>query len=233
MSAARLDHVLGRLAAHLGENGSVGGALCTTCMDVLELPGAGIMLQAADGTQDSWSVSAGAMSTLEELEHTLGEGPCVDAFALGVPVLEPDLAHPADVRWVGFTAAALAAGASAAFGFPLAIGDVRIGSLNLYADRPGGLTEAQHADAFVLADVSTHVVLAAQANAPSDALAGELEDIGAHQLRVHQATGMVSAQLGVRVADALALLRASAYSSGRPISVVATEVVERRLRLEP
>ena len=233
MSAARLDHVLRRLAVHLDEDGSVGGALCATCVDVLDLPGAGIMLQAGDGTSGSWSVSAGTMSTLEELEHTLGEGPCVDAFTLGVPVLEPDLAHPADPRWVGFTAAALAAGASAAFGFPLAIGDVRIGSLNLYAERPGGLTEAQHADALLLADVATHVVLAAQANAPTEALAGELEDIGAHQLRVHQATGMVSAQLGTSVVDALAVLRASAYSSARPISEVATDVLERRLRFEP
>ena len=232
MSATRLDHVLRRLAVHLEEGGSVGGALCEASIDVLELPGAGIMLHSGEGTQGSWSVSAGAMSTLEELEHTLGEGPCVDAFTFGVPVLEPDLAHPADVRWVGFSAAALAAGASAAFGFPLAIGDERIGSLNLYADRSGDLTEAQHADALLLADVSTHVLLAAQADAPRDALASELQDIGAHQLRVHQATGMVSAQLEVSVGDALAVLRASAYSSGRPISVVATEVIERRLRFD-
>ena len=231
--SARLDQALQRFAAHLGADGSVGGALCATCVDVLELPGAGIMLRAGDGAQGSWSVSAGTMSTLEELEHTLGEGPCVDAFTLGVPVVEPDLAHPADPRWVGFTAAAIVAGAAAAFGFPLAIGDVRIGSLNLYSDRPGALSEDQHADALVLADVATHVVLAAQANAPTDTLATELEDIGVHQLRVHQATGMVSAQLSVGVGDALAVLRARAYSSGRPISAVATEVIERRLRFAP
>src|SRR4029453_11288690 len=104
----------------------------------------------------------------------------------------------------------------------LAIGAVRIGSLNLYADRPGDLTEGQHSDALLLADVATHVVLAAQADAPSEALAGELQDIGAHQLRVHQATGMVSAQLEVSVGDALAVLRASAYSSDPPLSVGAT-----------
>ena len=211
----------------------MGGALCATCVDVLDLSGAGIMLRAGNGTQGTWSVSAGTMTTLEELEQTLGEGPCVDAYALGTPVLEPDLADPAEPRWVGFTAAAVAAGAGAAFGFPLAIGGVRIGSLNLYAERPGALTKEQHEDALVLADVATHVVLAAQAKAPSDTLADELADIGVHQLRVHQATGMVSAQLEVGVTDALALLRAHAYSSGRPISAVATDVVERRLRFDP
>lgn len=233
MSGDRLDHVLGRFGTHLDTDSSVGGALCATCVDVLELPGAGIMLRGGDGTQGSWSVSSGTMNALEELEQTLGEGPCIDAFNSGVPVLEPDLAKPASSRWLGFTAAAIAVGAGAAFGFPLAIGVSRIGSLNLYAERPGALSNRQHEDALVLADVATHVVLAAQANAPRDSLAAELSDIGAHQIRVHQASGMVSAQLGVGIADALAVLRARAYSTGRSISDLATEVVERRLRFDP
>jgi AmiR/NasT family two-component response regulator len=75
-------------------------------------------------------------------------------------------------------------------------------------------------------------VLATQAEAPSDTLAAELADIGSHQVRVHQATGMVAAQFGVGVAEAIALLRARAWSSDRPISAVAADVVDRRLRFD-
>ena len=44
---------------------------------------------------------------------------------------------------------------------------------------------------------------------------------------------MVAVQLGVPVADALLRLRAHAFSSGRPVSDVADDVVARRFRFEP
>ena len=78
------------------------------------------------------------MSTLiEQLQYDLGEGPCVDAYQLDRPVLEPDLAEPAAPRWLAFAGPALAAGVRAVFGFPLHVGAVRLGALNLYCDRAG------------------------------------------------------------------------------------------------
>jgi hypothetical protein len=170
------------------------------------------------------------MATLHELERTLGEGPCVDAYNRGEPTVEPDLVNPAAVRWPAFSAGALRTEAKAAFGFPLQIGTARVGALNLYASRPGALTADQYRDALVLADVATHALLSATT---SDELARELLDIGLHQLEVHQATGMISVQLSVTVADALARLRAHAYAEDRSISAVASDVVARRLRFEP
>ncbi|MGH9102796.1 MAG: ANTAR domain-containing protein, partial [Acidimicrobiales bacterium] len=134
-------------------------------------------------------------------------------------------------RWVGFTPAALDAGARAVFGFPLRVGGGRIGALNLYARRAGTLGADQHRDALVLADLSTQVILAAQRS--SEDLGAELADIAAHQTQVNQAVGMVSVQLGVSVVDALASLRAHAYATSRPLSGVVADVVARRLRLEP
>lgn len=229
----RLDHLLRRLSANIVTEPAIGRALCATCVEVLDLPGAGVMLRGGAGQQGAWSVSGPVMAVIEELEQTLGEGPCVDAFTSGVPVLEGDLADPGHGRWLAFAPAAVAAGATAAFGFPMGVGDARIGSLNLYADQPGDLTQAQHADALLLAGVATHVVLATQAKAPPDALAAELADIGSHMVRVHQATGMVAAQLGIGVAEAIAVLRARAWTTDRPISDVATDVVDRRLQFDP
>jgi hypothetical protein len=95
----------------------------------------------------------------------------VDAYWRDEVVLEPDLADPATPRWVAFTPPAVAAGARAVFGFPLRVGGVRLGALNLYRDRPGPLRDGQHADALVMADVAARWVLDVQAGPPPGGLA--------------------------------------------------------------
>jgi len=101
------------------------------------------------------------------------------------------------------------AGARAIFGFPLHVGAVRLGGLNLDRDRPG----PQHADALVMAGVATQAVIAMKANAPPGALAAEL-DVGANfQFVLHHAAGMVAAQLEVSVGEALIPLRADAFAA--------------------
>ena len=98
------------------------------------------------------------------------------------------------------------------FGFPLRVGTVRLGALNLYRDRPGPLSGDQHADALVMADVAARWVLQAQAGAPPDMVAEELEDGADFHFVVHNAAGMVAVQLGVSVSEALIRLRAYAFS---------------------
>ena len=169
---------------------------------------------------------------IEELQYTLGEGPCVDAYQQDRPVLEPDLAAPSTPRWLAFTPPAVEAGARAIFGFPLQVGAVRLGALNLYRDRPGPLTDEQHADALVMADVAAQAVLVMQAQAPPGKLAAELEAGADFRFVVHQASGMVAVQLGVSVGEALLRLRAYAFGDDRLLTEVAEEVVARTLRFD-
>src|SRR3954468_21826917 len=98
------------------------------------MTGAGIMLMSGDTQRGSVCSSNDVSELIEDLQYTLGEGPCIDAFHQQRPVLEPDLAEPTMPRWVAFTAPAVAAGARAIFGFPLRIGSVHLGALNLYRD---------------------------------------------------------------------------------------------------
>jgi hypothetical protein len=168
---------------------------------------------------------------IEELQYTLGEGPCVDAYQQDQVVAEPDLAGPVTRRWLAFTPPALEAGARAVFGFPLRVGTVRLGALNLYRDRPGPLSGDQHADALVLADVAARWVLEAQAGASFGAVAEELEAGADFHYVVHNAAGMVSVQEGISVTEALIRLRAFAFSNDRLLADVAEDVVARRLRL--
>jgi len=206
--------------------------LCEVCADAVSMTGAGVMLMSGDLPSGSLCSSTPVSTLIEELQYTTGEGPCVDAFHQGRPVLEPDLAHPDVARWPGFSPPAVAAGARAVFGFPLLIGHVRLGALNLYRDQPGALTDDQHSDAIIVASVAARTILNFQAHAPDGALAAESAQGTNYRFVVHQASGMVSVQLGVSVAEALLRLRAYAFAHDRPINDVARDVVARRVRFE-
>lgn len=204
--------------------------MCEVCARVTRMSGAGIMLMSGDVPQGSLCTTNTVSDLIEQLQYGLGEGPCVDAYLLDWPVLEPDLASPKSSRWPAFSPQAIDAGVRAVFGFPLQIGSVRLGALNLYRDQPGPLTDDQHADALVLADLVGQSVLLLQADAPPGALAAELETGADLHYTLHQASGMVSVQLGVSVAEALIRLRAYAFANERPLVDVAESVVARTLR---
>ena len=196
------------------------------------MTGAGIMLMSGDFPHGSLCMTDDVSALIERLQYDLGEGPCVDAYQLDHPVLEPDLADPTVPRWLAFTGPAVAAGARAVFGFPLHVGAVRLGALNLYRDRPGPLDGQQHADALVMTDVAAEAVLLLQADAPPGLVAAELEAGADFRLVVHQAAGMVSVQLGVTVGQALVRLRADVFGNDRPLTEVARDVVARTLRFD-
>jgi hypothetical protein len=230
MAGDRLLRILAKLSS-----GSVTepepARLCEVCAEVSGMSGAGIMLMTGDTQQGSACSSNPVSALIEELQYTLGEGPCVDAHLQDRPVLEPDLADPATPRWLAFTGPAVAAGARAVFGFPLQVGSVRLGALNLYRDRSGPMTDAQYADSLVLAGVAARALLAMQAHAVPGTLSTELEEGANFRFVVHQASGMVAVQLGVSVGEALARLRAYAFGNDLLLSDVAEAIVARKLRL--
>jgi len=190
------------------------------------------MLMSGDMPRGSLCSTDAVSHLIEELQYTLGEGPCVDAYRKDQVVTEPDLAEPEILRWHSFTPPALEAGVRAIFGFPLRVGTVRLGALNLYRDSPSPLSADQHADALVMADVAARWVLEAQAGAPSGALAAELEIGADFHFAVHNAAGMVSVQLGISVTEALIRLRAYAFLHDRLLADMAQDIIARRLRLE-
>jgi GAF domain-containing protein len=206
--------------------------LCEVSVEVTAVSGAGIMLMSGDVAHGSVCTSNEVSALIERLQFALGEGPCLDAFHQDRPVLEPDLVHPVMARWLAFSGPAIEAGVRGIFGFPLRVGAVRLGALNLYSDQPRLLSDEQHADALVMADVVAQAVLALQADAPPGKLGAALEVDADFQYVVHQASGMVAAQLDVDVGQALIRLKAHAFGNGRPLAEVADDVVARKLRLD-
>lgn len=230
MADARLQRLLAELAARGAERSSA--RLCEVSTEILEVSGTGIMLMSDDVPRGSVCASNEVSALIEDLQYTLGEGPCVDAYQQGRVVVEADLASPGTPRWLAFAPRAVEAGVRAVFGFPMRVGAVRLGALNLYRDRPGPLNDHQHADALAMAGVAARWVLDMQAQAAPGALAEELELGADFHFVVQNAAGIVSVQLAVSVTEALIRLRAHAFSSNRPLDDVARDVVAGTLRLQ-
>ena len=227
-----------RIMAALTEQDTAAGAgelvtrLCRFAVDEMALSGCALVLMAG---AESASMLAGAgphAATVTGLQMELGEGPCLHAYASGVPVFLPDLAGEDANRWPAFAAAALAVGVHAEFSLPLTAGPGGIGTLDLCRDRPGMLSEEHLADALATADIARDAVLYQQYTPGGGGVAELLDMAGTDRLVIHQATGMIAAQLNDTTSNALARLRAAAYASGRPMYDIAQDVVERRMRFD-
>ncbi len=205
-----------------------GTPLVEACVNVLHVTGAGIMLMVDDEHRGTLACSDAAIRATEELQFALGEGPCMDTYHSGRPVLEPQLSNPRVERWPAFAKPAVEAGVAAIFGFPLQIGAIRIGALDLYRDTPGDLSPDQYTDAQIMAELITHAVLELQADAPPGAFASELE-VNPHRMVVHQACGMVSVQLDTPISEALTRLRGYAFANELTLDAVSRSVVDRTL----
>jgi ANTAR domain-containing protein/GAF domain-containing protein len=224
---------LGRVAAALAaseHDPSV--SLCVASAAVVGVRGAGVALMAAGHALGMVCVSDDVTAALEDVQYSLGQGPCVDAYHARAPVLAGDLANANGDDWPAFREGALRVGARAAFGFPLMVCGICIGALNLYHDRPVNLTGEQVANAVAVCHVAARTVLRWQSFATPGSVAWQLEEVPAHRAVVHQATGMISVQAGASVDDALAMLRAYAFAHDWAIGEVAEAVINRVLRFD-
>ena len=204
----------------------------TACADSLASAGAGLGVARNGGQREPLLASSLVAEELEELQFLLGQGPGMDSVAGRSPVLVADLAGPdAHHRWPVFAPAAVDRGVRGMFAFPVASGAALIGVLDLYRHDPGSLDQRELTDALIFADVV--LLLALDSRGGIAAGQSDLLDtaLSAHHAHVHQATGMVAAQLEVPVADALVALRAYAFTHGRRLGDVAADVLGRRIRL--
>jgi hypothetical protein len=204
--------------------------LCSACVDVLDVTGAGITIMGG-GQAGPVCVSNPRMAALEDLQYAIGEGPCHDAFESNTFVHAPRLDGPASALWPSFVDLAHSTGVGAVFAYPLSAKGAKIGVLTLYQDSAGELSAMQHEDSIAMVEVLTETVLSLQDAAPVGTLAHDLDDVVAYRAQIHQASGMVSVQLQIPVAEALLRIRAHAFADSRPLGVVAGDIVARRLRL--
>jgi hypothetical protein len=201
-------------------------SLCRNVLDLIPADGASVTLMSDQRDQGLAGAFGELAAELQDLEFTLGEGPGVDAFAHGTPVVVLDLST-ATARWPQFALMAAELGLDSVCAFPLGVGAIRFGVLILYGDQACPISPQDLDDALVVRDLVTEIVIAMQSEAGSETVAWAL-DVSDHRAVVHQATGMISVQLQCDVQEALVRLRGRAFASGQPIDELAVAVVEGR-----
>ncbi|HEV7187467.1 MAG TPA: GAF and ANTAR domain-containing protein [Blastococcus sp.] len=228
MGSGRVAEILSSAWAASPDGSALPTGLVHDCSRAVPVSGVGLALMTDGGPAGTIAATDGPAAVLEDLQFTLGEGPCVDASESGRPVLQPDLAATAPRRWPAFADGALAAGVAAVFALPLRVGAIRVGVLDLYRSTPGALTAEQLREALAFADAATLLLLYLQTRAPADELSAADLALPGDRAEVHQATGVVSVQAGRSLAEALVLLRARAYAEQRPVGEVARDVLAGR-----
>ena len=233
MEIDRRLRLWGLVVAHAGNAPASVPDVCAVTLAVSGTDAAAITVMLAATPRETLYTSGPLAADLEDISLTLGEGPGMDASAGGGPALVADLAG-ADclARWPAFSPAAVRAGVRAVFALPLRVGGIHLGVLVLYRAGAGGLASQQLTDVLILADTVCALLLDTASGRTCDDGQGP-EPVGLQHPEVHQATGMLTVQLGVDAATALVRLRAYAYAHDRRLSEVAGDVVARRLRLAP
>ncbi|MDH2424228.1 GAF and ANTAR domain-containing protein [Sphaerisporangium sp. TRM90804] len=209
--------------------------VCLVCARTLRAQGVSVALNDRLMGYEPVCASGPGAYRLMDLHVTLGEGPGRDALADDRPVLVGDLTDDGTRRrWPMFAPAAVQAGVRAIFVFPLLLGVISLGVLEISRAQRGWLTPQESADALVFADAALLVQVQRLAS-PDDA--GEPKELRWGTVErwspVHQATGMVAVQSGTDVSAAFARLRAYAFAEERSLLEVARDVVARRLRFAP
>jgi hypothetical protein len=227
----RVTRILAAVVAAAPDGSALPAVLLRTCVGALPITGAGLTLMSPEGPAGTVTATDAAARQLEELQFTLGEGPSIDASRSGRPVLEPDLARTAPRRWPAFADGAAQAGLCAVFAFPLRVGGIQLGVLDLHRATAGGLASEDFAGALAFADAATVVLLHEQARSAGVGLPLDHTPAQEDRAEVHQATGVVSVQAGVGLAVALVMLRARAYAEHRPIGELARDVLFGRVHL--
>ena len=228
-------------------------SLCDPFVSALPISGAAISLLSTGFGTETVCASDRQAARLDELQIDYGIGPCWDAMAQNRPVSQPDLRSAPASLWPPLLHEIRDDGVRALYAFPLSIGALDLGAVDLYSLHPGELTRTEVHRAEALASEAARQVLRRVVDRESAAQRDdddpEVGDGGAQEKQilhlelaaesgfsrreVHQATGMVLAQMNVSAEDALLVLRGHAYAEGRPLREIARDVVERRLSFGP
>ena len=229
-----------KFLAAMGERRGAAAAdqLCESCVTLLGIDAAAISLVFDGANHGTVGASGGAARRYDEVQFTLGEGPCLDAVAHRAPVVVVDLADPAEARWPAYGPAMLAHQVRGVYAMPVVVAGEYVGALDFFQADPNVLDSKQVAGVVLAAELAQipmldllHEDLHDAAATPGSDAWTELNTLT--RAEVSQVTGMLIAQLNIAAPAALVRLRAHAYATNRSATDVARDIIDRRLRLEP
>lgn len=202
--------------------------LVDRCVELLDVDAAGLMLADQRGNLQLMASTVERSRLLELFELQSEEGPCLECFATGRPVLNVDLAE-AQNRWPRFTPAALEAGFGGTHALPMRLRRQVIGALNLFTDREAALDEDAVAVAQAMADVATIGLLHERTASEQTLLSEQLQVALTSRVLIEQAKGVLAARADISVAEAFTRMRSYARGHGVALTAVAAAVVDGSL----
>ena len=203
--------------------------LAVRCVALLDVDEAGVMLVDATGGLCYVASSSEQMRLVELLELQHEEGPCLDAYVQGRVTVSARV-EEAEQRWPQFASHARDAGLESLAGVPMRLRLDRIGALNLFSRRPGGLSDEDQHVAQAMADVATIGVLQARAIHDGQVIAAQLQTALESRIAIEQAKGIIAEHIAVSVDDAFSLLRNHARTHNEKLTETARRVTNGALR---
>ena len=205
--------------------------LTDRCVDVLDVAAAGLMLVSPSGDLRVMASSSEAMRVLELFELQAQEGPCLDCYRTGQPVVNQDLAL-VNGRWPKFAAEALAAGFKSVHALPMRLRGSVIGALNMFHVDAGEMREADVIAAQAFADVATIAVLQHRAVLEAQVLNDQLNYALNSRIVIEQAKGVLSERAKLDMEQSFSLLRKHARDHNRRLVDVAQSVIDDELSMD-
>ncbi len=191
------------------------------CVEILDAAAAGLLLADQRGSLQVLASSTEKVRLLELFQLQANEGPCMDAYRTGEPILIDDLAAAAK-RWPSFAPQALEQGFAAVHAVPLRLRGEVIGALNLFGRRVSRLSPADLRVAQALADTATIGILQERAIRRGEVLTEQLQTALNTRLIIEQAKGVLFHAGGLDMDDTFDLLRRYCRSHSARLSDVAT-----------
>ncbi len=202
--------------------------LTDRCVDVLNVGAAGLMLAAPEGDLRVMASSSETMRVLELFEIQSQEGPCLDCYRTGLPVVNQDLAT-VNGRWPRFAQEALAAGFRSVHALPMRLRGVVIGALNLFFVEAGEMQQIDIEAAQAMADVATIAVLQHRAALEAQIVNEQLNYALNSRIVIEQAKGMVAERENLNMEHAFAMLRNHARNHNLRLVDVARDIITAKL----
>ncbi|PZE26619.1 GAF and ANTAR domain-containing protein [Curtobacterium sp. MCLR17_042] len=200
----------------------------------LALPMGGVSISTFGELCPSETVSASdeVATRVDEIQFDLSEGPCWTALATDAPVLETDLVQRPNAAWPAFNDAVRSEPVGAVFAFPVAFGPFPLGAVDVYVPEPATIEDDTVRQAMTLASAVSRRVLRRALRSIADEDDALLDRSPSSRRVVHQATGVVLAQLDISPEDAYLLLQGHAFARRTTMRRVAEEILDGTVRFE-
>ncbi len=228
------------LTAAKSGDGELAGRLCGACQMILGADGAALTIENTPADRTTLSTTDATAARLEDLQDLIGEGPCLDAFRFATP-FDLRVDEEPSSRWPEFARAARqAVGDLHVYAFAMSPAGHTIGVLSVYFAGGKLLPEPVQAAQFLASAVGAALLRDPEFTAVpgpnaepgvgrAGGEAGGGADAWSARARVHQATGMVTAQLHMSPDDAMAIMRAHAYAENTTLAELARQILTREL----